>query len=110
MAGRISYLAPVDNASGKIFGQKQQFIAVTRKYGKKQRGCSVQGERNYNTHPVTSKESAIRLKFTAVAEAVRARQIDPTKMAADQAAFVAQTKYKRMWGFLWNLEWEAYQA
>ena len=110
MAGRISYLAPIDTASGKIFGQNQKFIAVTRKYGKKLRGCSVSGERNYNTHPVTSKEAAIRTKFTTVAEAVRARMIDPTKMAADQAAFLAQSKYKRMWGFLWNLEWQAYEA
>ena len=52
----------------------------------------------------------MRTKFAAVGEAVRARMIDPTKMAADQAAFLEQSKYKRMWGFLWNLEWQAYEA
>mgnify|MGYP003537130052 FL=1 len=46
MAGSIFYLAPVDNASGKIFGKKQKFVAVRRKQGKRQRGCAAMGERS----------------------------------------------------------------
>ncbi len=67
-------------------------------------------ERNYNTNPLSTKEVAHREKFAAVRAAVMARKVDPTKLAADQAAFKAQKKYKTMYSFLWNLEWEAYSA
>lgn len=30
MAGKITYALPVEKASGKIFGKKTSFIAVTR--------------------------------------------------------------------------------
>ena len=49
MAGIITYIAPVEKASGKIFGRKSRFVAVTRKKGIIN-GCSVTGVR---TTPVT---------------------------------------------------------
>ena len=105
---KVEYAFPVEKIHGKV--SKSHKVGFAHRVDSNLNYTQTYGQRNYNTHPVTSKESAICLKFTTVAAAVRARQIDPTKMAADQAAFLAQNKYKRMWGFLWNLEWEAYQA
>ena len=108
MAGKISYLAPVDNASGKIFGKKQKFMAVTRNWGNRRRGCSVTGERDLKNHPVTQAETDHRTKFAAVAAAARARMADPTQMQADQLAYKAQTKYKTLYQYVFNQEWQAY--
>jgi hypothetical protein len=105
MAGSIFYLAPVDNASGKIFGMKQKFIAVRRLRGKRQRGCAVLGER---ITPYSQDELAHQEKFKAVAAATRLRMKDPGKVMQDQAAFKEQSKYKTFYRYVFNQEWEAY--
>ena len=107
MAGSVFYLAPVDNASGKIFGKKQKFVAVRRLTGKRQRGCAVTGER---TTDFSEAELAHQAKFKAVGAAVRARMKNPNTLPADQEAFKAQSKYVTFYRYLWNLEWEAYEA
>lgn len=65
---------------------------------------------NKRSTPVTEKERAIQTKFKAVSAATQARMKDPTKIAADQAAFKEQSKYKTFYRFIFNLEWEAYVA
>lgn len=64
------------------------------------------------TTPVTAKETGIRTKFAAVSTAVNARLQDPTKQAADEAAFKAQKDAangkKTMRSYLWSLESTAY--
>ncbi|MBQ5388629.1 MAG: hypothetical protein IIU55_06110 [Paludibacteraceae bacterium] len=110
MAGTITYLAPVDNASGKIFGKKQKFTAVTRNWGHRRRGCSASGQRNLKDHPYTSAETATKTAFAAVSAAVRARMADAAQQAADQAAFRAQTQYDTLYRYVWNQEWAAYKA
>ena len=64
--------------------------------------------------PVTSEETRIRNRFSAVAAAVSARSKDLMKISADQAAFAAQKDApngkKTMKAFLWKLEKEAYDA
>ena len=109
MAGKIEYIAPIENASGKIFGLKSRFVAVTRNWGNRQKGCSVMGQRDLKNHPYTEKENAQKAKFSTVGQAVRARMKDPSKINEDLAAFKAQTEYKTLYRFLWNLEWNAYE-
>ena len=62
--------------------------------------------------PVTSEETRIRNRFSAVAAAVAARAKDLMKISADQAAFAAQKDApngkKTMKAYLWKLEKEAY--
>ena len=62
--------------------------------------------------PVTAKETGIRTKFAAVSTAVSARLQDPTKQAADQAAFNLQkgtaNGKKTMRSYIWSLESAAY--
>jgi len=67
MAGKITYLAPVDYASGKILGKSQKWLAVHRSWGNRQRGCAVTTERNYVTNPLTTKETNHRNAFKAAA-------------------------------------------
>lgn len=62
--------------------------------------------------PVTVKEAAIRLRFSTVSQTVNTRMHDLTKIAADQAAFLAQKDSaegkKTLKSYLWALEAEAY--
>ena len=64
--------------------------------------------------PVTTEETRIRNRFSAVAAAVSARAKELMKISADQAAFAAQKDQpggkKTMRAFLWKLEKEAYDA
>ena len=110
MAGSIFYLAPVENASGKIFGKKQVFVAVRRVWGKRKKGCSVTGERDLKNHPFTEKELMHRAKFAAVCAATRSRMADPSQAAADMMAFKAQTKYKTLYRYVFRQEWNAYEG
>ena len=103
MAGSIFYLAPVENASGKIFGKKQPWVAVRRVWGKRKKGCSVSGERDMVNHPYTEKELTHRTKFATIARMVTARMQDPSKMVEDQQAFREQTEYDTMRKYLWHL-------
>ena len=103
MAGSIFYLAPVENASGKIFGKKQVFVAVRRVWGKRKKGCSVTGERDMKNHPLTQAEIDHQTKFGAVAKAVNARLADPNQAPLDQMAFKAQSKYKTLRQYVWHL-------
>ena len=64
--------------------------------------------------PVTTEETRIRNRFSAVAAAVSARAKDLMKISADQAAYAAQKDQpngkKTMRSYLWKLEKEAYDA
>ena len=86
MAGIITYIAPIEKASGKIFGKKSRFVAVTRKSGSRPNGCAVTGVRST---PVKASEKAQRQKFGYVTSAARERMQDPQQLAIDQAAYAA---------------------
>ena len=99
MAGSIFYLAPVDNASGKIFGKKHKFVAVRRKQGKRQRGCAAMGERSTK---FSQDELNRQDRFGAVSVATKNRMMDPEHLAADQVAFAKQSKYKTLRQYVWH--------
>jgi len=64
-----------------------------------------------STNPSQDELSA-RLRFSTVAQAVNARQKDPTKMVADQQAFIAQKDTaggkKTLKAWYWMVEGAAY--
>lgn len=66
-----------------------------------------------STEP-SADELAVRSKFSAVSAAVSARMQDPSKKAADLAAFNAQKNTKggktTMRSYIWSLESAAYDA
>ena len=100
MAGSIYYLAPVESASGKIFGKKEKWVAVRRLTGKRQRGCSMVGQRST---PVSDDEKQYRTYWGQLASAVAARLKDPTKQPQDQVAFKNQSEYKTLRSYLWHM-------
>ena len=64
--------------------------------------------------PVSANELAARARFTAVKAAVKTRSEDLTKLAADQAAFLAQKDLasgkKTMKAYYWYVCGEEYDA
>lgn len=66
--------------------------------------------KNNRTSPLSTDEVAHQTKFAAVAAAARARLQDPSKITADQEGFREQSKYKTMYQYVFNLEWDAYVA
>ena len=79
-----------------------------------QRLYTFDSDRYKRSTPVTTEETRIRNRFSAVAAAVSARAKDLMKISADQAAFAAQKDQPggktTMKAFLWKLEKEAYDA
>lgn len=110
MAGKIFYLPPIDYASGKVYGKKYGFTSVYRKSAKHPKGCAATTERDTATHPYSASEMEIHQRFKAVATATRQRMTDPSKMAQDAAAFKAQKDYRTLYQYIFNQEWNDYQA
>ena len=79
-----------------------------------QRVYAFGAERYKRTTPLSTDETRIRNRFSAVAAAVAARAKDLMKISADQAAFAAQKDQpggkKTMKAYLWSLEKAAYDA
>lgn len=100
---KVSFEYPVKDVCGKIgkdsavgFAHRGSTKFAVR-YGKR------------STMPSES-ELAQRAKFKSVASATRKRLKDASKMAADQAAFAAQSAYKTLYQYVFNQEWNAYNA
>ena len=105
MAGKITYIAPVEKASGKIFGRKSRFVAVTRKKGIIN-GCAVTGVRST---PMTQLEKKRHKKFGDVSKATRARLISPSQAATDKAAYAeVKDQYKSLYHYVFRQVWDAY--
>ena len=51
----------------------------------------------------TAAQMAWTQKFGQISNATRARLIDASHMNADRAAFAAQSEYKTLYSFVWNL-------
>ena len=110
-------LNKIDKKSPHAADQKM-VLATHRKAPTTSPDCSRVYLRDLNsitrTTPVTAKEVTIRTKFAAVSTAVNTRLNDPTKQAADEAAFKLQKDLangkKTMRSYLWSLEAAAYDA
>ena len=110
-------LNKIDKKSPHAADQKM-VLATHRKAPTTSPDCSRVYLRDLNsitrTTPVTAKEVTIRTKFAAVSTAVNTRLNDPTKQAADEAAFKLQKDLangkKTMRSYLWSLESQAYDA
>ena len=64
--------------------------------------------------PVTTNETAARIRFSAVAQAVNTRKKDLSQIASDQQAFLAQKDLaggkKTIKAYLWKVCGDAYDA
>ena len=123
---KVTYSPGIDKVSGALAKPKKQYnhscgsylIGTHREAATQSPNCSrlyIKPKDNYKrSTPITDDERAARLRFVTVGQAVRDRQEDLTKIAADQAAFIAQKDLpggkKTMKAYLWYLEGEAYDA
>lgn len=120
MPKSIKTIAPIDSISGMIGSREgnmcgKAIIANIRKSGgqkfegKPHQYFSVSTRSTAMLHP-TEDVLLHRAKFKAVCASTRSRMADPSQAAADMAAFKAQTKYKTIYSYIFNLEWRAYTA
>lgn len=120
MPKSIKTIAPIDSISGMI-GSRQGNLCgkaiianIRTKGGNKFDGKPHQyfsvSTRSTATTNVTPSIEAHRVKFAAVAASTRSRMADPSQAAQDMVNFKNQTKYKTMYSYVFNLEWDAYTA
>lgn len=118
MAKIFKTIAPVDSMSGMIGSRKTNLsgkavIANVRKRGGQwNEGNPFQyfSVLTRSTAPTKLTQTILdhRTKFAAVAISTRDRLQDPNQMPIDQMNFKNQTKYKTLYSYVWNLEWNSY--
>ena len=102
---KIDFQFPVDKVHGKL--AKNHKIGFAHRVASKLNYSTAYGVRS--TAP-TSKEIAHRKKFGEVAVQTTSRLKDPMHIAADQAAFKAQTKYKTLRQYVFNTLMAEYET
>ena len=107
---RVSYIRPIESLHGKL-GKRDivsysMKIATYAKYTVTRDNWSMK----YTTPQKQADAEARQLKFKSVSGNARDRMTDPTKRTVDYANFKAQSKYKTFFGYLFHLEWEAYEG
>ena len=100
----VVFLDPVAYVQGKI-SRKHSKVVYSRLKATGKVYTSIRGERSGEP---SATELAQREKFRVVNAAVNVRMADPTKQAADKAAFRAQSKYSTLRGMLFSRAWEGY--
>lgn len=105
--------APVNYLSGKL-SKKNCSIIYNHRTSRNFCYTSVRKKKPHRAKsagsPVPPSQAAVQTKFTSVAKATRARLMDPTKKAADIAAFKKQSKYDTLYKYVFNQEWEEYEG
>lgn len=107
----IKTIAPVDSISGKFGARKDNICGKTIIANVRKAATNTNGGRPYmffsvlskTTYKGTAAQMAWGEKFAEICNATRARLMDANKMNADRAAFAAQTQYKTLYSFVWNL-------
>ena len=118
---RLRCIAPIETVSGKLAQQVVKTNAsgtgaiicmgVVRKTNP---GVNFFAMKRYGgvykTEASKTAAAQRQAKFRAVSQAAHERKIDPTKKTQDEENFAKQTKYKTMFGYLFHLEWLAYEG
>ena len=96
--GLVHFLDPVDYISGKI---SKKFITIyNHRLQSDRRYTQVRGPRL--TRP-SADEISHRTDFGAIARATNTRLHNQAQYAQDMIAFKAQTRYKTLRKYVWNL-------
>ena len=102
---KVEYSFPVDKVHGRI--SKQHQVGFAHRKASKLNYTTSYGKR---ASEYSQEELARQEKFRAVCASTRARMKDPGKVMQDQAAFKEQSKYKTFYRYVFNQEWESYEA
>ena len=112
----IDYISGALNKvkSGGQHSHEKMLLATHRKAATTSSDCNriYLREKVHRSTPVTQDEISARMRFTAVAQAVNARQRDLSKITQDQQAFIAQKDLaggkKTLKAWYWMVEGAAY--
>ena len=107
---KVHYDFPVQCVHGKVNKKDRVSFAKLNATGTCYAVRKEDWKMHYKTAQKQADAEARQLKFKSVAGNTRDRMTDPTKQAVDLANFQAQSKYKTLWGYLFHLEWEAYEG
>ena len=114
----IDYISGALNKvkSGGQHSHEKRLLATHRKAATTSSDCNriYLREKVHRSTPVTQDEISARMRFTAVAQAVNARQRDLSKITQDQMDFLAQKSLpggkKTMKSYLWAICGNEYDA
>ena len=119
MAKILRTLAPVDSMSGMV-GKRDEtvsnkaFIINLKKIGNAHNGGApfmyFSLRQNDRMTKLSTAEIANQEKFKAVAQATRARLIDPEYIQRDQLAFAKQDKYTSLYGYVFSVLYNEYEG
>ena len=106
---RIKCIRPVESLSGKLKKSDKVGFAVRKKTSKNFTVTRDDWSQTFKTD--AKKQAALlhQLKFKTVALAAHERMVDPVQRQVDEYSFAHQSKYKSFFGYLFHLEWEAYE-
>ena len=124
--GKVTYAPGIDKVSGALAKPKKKdghscgsyLIATHREAPTQSPNCSrlyIKPKDNYKrSTPVSTLERQARVRFVAVAAAVRTRMDDLSHIAQDQQAFLAQKDQpygkKTLKAYLWSVCGDEYDA
>ena len=107
---KVTFIDPIDHISGKL--SKSHRTCYNYRKAKNNDGINVKYTSipNPSTAAPSADQQAQRTRFGAIATAVQARKTNPTKKMQDMAAFKAQSQYKTLNAYLWNVCAAEYDA
>lgn len=111
----IKTIAPVDSLSGKFGKRLDSISGKTIIANVRKAATNTNNGRPYmffsvltkTTYKGTAAQIAWNHKFAEICAATRERLINASQMNADRAAFAAQTEYKTLYSFVWNLVYQS---
>ena len=100
----VTLAAPITGLSGKLSKQHSVVFNMRQAPTNNERMLDMPCYTNWR-EPSRKKRAATEWnqQFAEIAQATRARLEDPSFMAADQAAFIKQTKFKTLNAFVFHI-------
>ena len=104
---KVTFIDPIKSVSGKL-SKKHHVVHCIRKAETNNPEMIRNPQFTQWQDPdreikMTAAQMAWTQRFGEICNATRARLIDASHMNADRAAFAAQTEYKTLYSFVWNL-------
>ncbi len=99
---QVDYAYPVEALHGKVSKRHTVGFAQRNDTGRK-----FTQTRNARTSAVGADEQELREKFGNASKATRTRLADPTQSLEDKKAFLKQSKYKTLYGYVFSQVYNA---
>lgn len=107
----VKTMSPIDSISGMLGKRRDSISQKALICNVRTAPSNTNGGRPYmyfsvrtrdSSVPLTSKQLEWQMRFEEISQQTQERLKDPVHIAADQAAFRAQDKYKSVRSYVWN--------